>query len=316
MKKYNALLMCALTCCVLSGCSHKHFKNASPDPYADLNVSVVIPSSDKPADMFIIDAPGAYHLAGTRLCKDTGIDIHASGVTIDLMGHSLIGPGKESGETYGIRTNNYKNIKVCNGTIRDFGDRGIVDRGKKQPTGFKQIINVSLINNGKCGICIGGPANLIKECTCVNNGASGICPGYRSIIKDNLCYANAHVGIHAGRGCNITKNNVAENGQSGIIAYCGSLVADNCIYMNNESKEPDHAGIIAMDGCLIRDNVLRDNQINNVFVKGSGNTIKDNTITAKNYPGNAFLSLSKDNSFVDNQTYGNVNILMEREPEE
>ena len=267
-------------------------------------LGIAIPGSDKPSETFVIHAPGRYYLAGTRLCKGIGIDINAHNVTIDLMGYSLIGPGKDSGLNYGIRTNKYQNLEVRNGTIRDFGDRGIVDRGIDQPTGYKRIINVSLLNNGSCGICIGGPANLVKECICANNGASGMCPGYRSRIVGNLCYDNEHNGILAGRGCTITDNNTSENGQSGIISYCGSLVSHNCVYMNNHSKDQNHAGIIVMDGCFIQDNVLRENHINNIFVKGTGNTIQNNQISSLDHPGNAILLLSKDNKCIANQTHG------------
>ena len=152
----------------------------------------------------------------------------------------------------------------------------------------------------------GGPPNAPSEITTSRdgNGASGICPGYRSRIVGNLCYDNEHIGIHAGRGCTITDNNTSENGQSGIISYCGSLVSHNCVYMNNHSKDQNHAGIIVMDGCFIQDNVLRENHINNIFVKGTGNTIQNNQISSLDHPGNAILLLSKDNKCIANQTHG------------
>ena len=245
-------------------------------PQAHDCMSHCIPGSSESAEPYLVNEPGRYVLAGNRHCKETGIIIHADHVTLDLMGHELVGPGRDSGENYGILTNNYRNLEVRNGTIRDFGDRGIVDRGKEQPTGYKRILNIRSISNGKCGICIGGPANLVMDCTCVGNGASGICPGYRSRVTGNLCHGNEHIGIHAGRGCLITDNVASENGQTGIVAFCGSTVVGNTVYMNNLINDPNHAGIRVENGCLAKNNTLRGNKQNGFLVRGTGNEIKEN----------------------------------------
>lgn len=243
------------------------------------NATDYIQSSSEPAEPYLISEPGRYVLTGNRHCKGTGIIIHSDDVTLDMMGYALVGPGKDSGENYGILTNNYRNLEVRNGTIRDFGDRGVVDRGKEQSTGYKRIINVRAIGNGKCGICIGGPANFVRDCTCVGNGASGICPGYRSRVTGNLCHANGHVGIHAGRGCLITENTISENGQTGIIAFCGSTILGNTVYMNNLTNDLNHAGICVENGCLAKNNTLRGNKQNGFLIKGTNNEIKDNLVS-------------------------------------
>lgn len=248
-------------------------------PQASDHMMHCIPCSSEPAESYVISEPGSYILTGNRHCKGTGIFINTDHVTLDLMGYALVGPGKNSGENYGILSNNYRNLEIRNGTIRDFGDRGVVDRGTEQPTGYKRILNLRAIGNGGCGICIGGPANLVMDCTCVGNGVSGICPGYRSRVTGNLCHGNEHNGIHAGRGSLVTDNVVSENGHTGIIAFCGSTIVGNSVYMNNLANDPNNAGIRLENGCLAKDNTLRGNKQNGFLVKGIDNEIADNCVS-------------------------------------
>jgi hypothetical protein len=269
------------------------------------NPIVSIPGSSSPTVPFEINNHGSYYLAGNRLCKGTGIIINSDNVTLDFMGYELAGPGKCSGENYGILTNNYRNLEVRNGTIRNFGDRGIVDRGKEQQSGYKRIINMRIISNGQCGICIGGPGNLIKNCNCSNNGVSGMCPGYGCIVIENICNKNKNNGIHAGRACLIAKNSISENGQSGILAYSGSTIINNTVYANNTSEDVNSAGIYISHGCVVKDNTVRDNNKNNMFVSGSGNLIKDNSITADKILCNGIYFKSNQNVYLDNSLSGN-----------
>lgn len=301
MKLLGVIAVCLMFISGVCGCVKQGYLESN----LGLSDGIAIPASNVPAETYVINSPGRYFLTGTRLCKGTGIDVYAQNVTIDLMGNALIGPGKDSGENYGIRTNNHQNLEVINGTIKNFGDRGIVDRGEKRLTGYKRIVNMRVMDNGACGICIGGPGNLIKDCICSGNGVSGICPGWRSTIVGCICHANEHHGIHAGRGSIISGNNTSENGYSGIVAYCGSVVSGNCLYMNNRSDGDELAGMIVMDGCLIKDNTFRDNHISNILVKGKGNTIEGNSITALQNPGIGISLVSKDNFYLENQFYGN-----------
>jgi len=265
----------------------------------------VIPASSVPAEPYVIKKPGYYSLAGNRLCKGTGLIIEAANVTIDFTGYELVGSGKDSGENYGILTNQYSNLEVRNGTIRDFGDRGIVDRGKQQKAGYRRIISMRVINNGSCGICVGGPANLIKDCICSENGQAGICPGYRCMVVGNLCHSNGSDGILAGRGCTIKQNVVSENDKSGIVAYSGCLVIENTVYMNNRKNEPDSGGIVLENGCLVKSNALRDNGINNIYITDKGNYIQDNSITALKNPGIGIFFSANKNMILNNNFAGN-----------
>ena len=273
-------LFCAIV--FLPSC---HSEQAGVAKLESDGLGFIIPGSLVAEEPFIIDESGCYRLSGNRVCEGTGIIINTDNVTVDLMGYQLTGPGKNSGENYGVLTNNYRNLEIRNGTIRNFGDRGIVDKGRKQQTGYKRIINIRAISNGECGVCIGGPGNLVRDCTFAENGVTGVCPGYRCIVINNICHKNKQHGIHPGRGSLITQNVVSENGQSGILAFCGSTVIDNTVYSNNTSSDPNNAGIRVMNGCLIKGNTLRDNRVNNIYVEGLDNSIEGNLLTQRRSAG-------------------------------
>jgi parallel beta-helix repeat protein len=291
----------------ITGCSLRQVDSAKSEISANAPSGIMIASSQLPADPVHLKTGGLYYLSGDRRCKETGIIIEAEHVTLDLGGHQLIGPGMKSGQNYGILTNNYKNLEVRNGTITGFGDRAIVDRGIQQETGQKRILNVRIVSNGACGICIGGSGNVIRNCNCSNNAANGICPGVDCIVADNICSGNSHNGILAGSGCVITGNTLSHNGQSGISAYAGCMVAQNTASGNNQSSNTEHAGIKLFDGNSAQNNVMRDNRVNNIFVKGSGNVIEDNVITASasDKAGNGIFLVSEKNNCQDNYFMGN-----------
>ena len=95
---YVLILLCGLTGC------HVPQKTEAHSPAKEMG----IPGSNHPTETYHIDEPGVYTLVGPRACLETGIEIHCHNVTIDLNGHTLQGPGKDSGENYGIKTNNHQ----------------------------------------------------------------------------------------------------------------------------------------------------------------------------------------------------------------
>jgi len=289
---------------LVCGCGSQQVESSADNSYLQ-SCAVIIEGSELPAEPIRIQEGGLYCLAGNRKCSGTGIIVESDNVTIDLMGNQLIGPGKDSGENYGILTNKHRNLEVRNGTIRDFGDRGIVDRGKEQEPGRKRLIDLRVISNGGCGICIGGYGNVVKNCSCCDNGVSGMCPGGESIVTGNICFRNARNGIHSGRGCVIEGNVVSSNGYSGISSSRGCDIKNNTVYGNNSENKPEHGGINVLNGCFVSNNTLRDNICNNVYIRGVGNTIKGNVITTNGVTRNAVFFVSGDNHCSDNHLFGN-----------
>ena len=68
---------------------------------------------------YTITSSGFYYIKKDLTSIGSGIIVESDNVTIDLMGYSLIGPGSGSGN--GIYMDDRNNVKIRNGTIKEFG---------------------------------------------------------------------------------------------------------------------------------------------------------------------------------------------------
>jgi parallel beta-helix repeat protein len=172
---------------------------------------------------YTITAPGFYYLTKNLSHNGTAITVNADNVTIDLMGFSLIGPGKESGSNYGILMSGRTNVEIRNGSITGFGSSGIRD---SELTGnHHRVINVRVIGNGGMGISFYGYGIIIEGCTVSDNDGIGILPGNGGcLVKGNAVYNNASHGIYVTR-CLVTNNSVYGNGGMNIAPITGGLVS-------------------------------------------------------------------------------------------
>lgn len=286
-------------------------------------VLVAIPGSREPAPPFVIDRPGSYRLEGNRLCQEDGIRVNADDVTIDLGGFSLTGP--DSGESVGIRMNSRRNIEIRNGTIRDFGKRGIHEKNDSLTAAGKRILDVRVISNGSCGICLGGSGNLVRGCFVEGNGGTGTCSG--GLIEGNVYLNNETGGIAAGdgarvvgntisatrktgifarSGCTIQNNVVSDADNSGIYAEFGCLIEGNVVSASNRANVDGYAGVKVMGDCIVRGNTARGNWQANFYFLRSGNTVEGNLATAPaDTLGDGFRFRMKENHFAGNQASGN-----------
>lgn len=296
---------------------------SSPDSFTAIPSAGLIPSSTQPAPPFEITRPGSYHLAGDRLCAADGILVSADDVTIDLGGFTIAGP--DTGATIGILMDGRRNVEIHNGTVRDFGGRGIHEKAKGGPASGKRIIGVRVLSNGGCGICLGGDGLLVRDCLVADNGGSGICAG--GIITGNVVLDNATGGIACGdralvsgntvsRGdktgifarscCTIRDNVVSETGGTGIYTEYGSLVTGNVVTGANKSGVTGYAGIKVIGDCIVRDNAARSNRIDNFLVLRSGAVVEGNLATAAaDTLGRGYNFGMKENHYSDNCTSGN-----------
>ncbi len=179
--------------------------------------------------LFRITQPGSYYLAGnvTGVAGRHGIEIVASGVTLDLNGFDLIGV---AGSLDGVfaSTAGMVNITVKNGSARGWGGYG-----------------VNLFNFGN--------NTLIADVTANNNGSVGIGGGFGGIVSRCASYANVGNGIQAGTVSTVTECSSYTNQASGITVAAGSIVS-NCSTRFNGLD-----GIVAFRGCLIKDNTCASN---------------------------------------------------------
>lgn len=260
-----------------------------------------ISGSSTPVGTYNISKSGSYYLTGNRTCSGTGIAVNADNVTIDLNGYSLIGSG--TGTYYGIQMSGKKNVRIVNGTIRSFGSHGIYEDDYTIGE-FHQVINVRANGNGGTGVYLNSLDNLVKDCSCLSNGAHGIFANNNSTIVGNVAYQNTQTGIYTGAGCHIDRNISSINENSGIYTGGGSTISNNTVFSNakhgirggsgamilnntvrsnNSDDSTSYAGIYAYTDCVVRGNTASFNKQYNIYTYSSDTAVENNFVTASIY---------------------------------
>jgi len=258
-----------------------------------------IPITSCPYD---INSPGSYviksNLNDNIIDDGNCITVNADNVTIDINGFNLIGPGKTAlCDCHGISTSGFKNIKILNGSIVNFGGSAIRE-DLETAEGIK-IENIRTFSNGQYGIFLNGKGHTIIESTIFNNSLGGVHVQKGSNILTNTVYGNEGHGIDAFEGSILTQNIIYNNNLtgittgsaakvqgntcylnagSGIVASTGSLVSDNIVYGNNTDNIPAQGGILVSGNVTLQSNQVSQNLDQNILVSGTNNIIQDNII--------------------------------------
>ena len=268
---------------------------------------------------YTISTSGFYYIKKDLTSTGDGILINADNVTVDIMGFSINGP--ESGGD-GIVFENRTGIEVRNGIIKDFssGIRGRTD-GKAN-----KIIGVKFLSNGGYSINLRGRGHVVKDCIVADCGAYGIylpdtgniiinntvynshyygiVAGPGSIISGNTSYENESIGINVISGCTVIGNTVYLNDTAGIAMEYGNTVINNTAYKNNQLSDPSRGGIlVGGDGNLVKNNTCKDNNLNNIILSGSENSIEENLITGST---NGINFQNTGNLYSNNRAAGNA----------
>lgn len=161
---------------------------------------------------YVASTSASYRLTGNLTVSSTtadAIDVSASGVTIDLNGFAITGPGGSTSGN-GISGAGATDLTVENGTISGFGGNAAIRTGNNG-----MIKNVHTGSNGQ-GI-VAGNGSAISDNVAHDNSGTGInCNGSGCAISGNAAYNNA-VGISAndattGYGGNVLKNTTNVSG--------------------------------------------------------------------------------------------------------
>ncbi len=227
--------------------------------------------------LFKIDKPGSYYLTGniTGVAGKHGIEIVASGVTIDLNGFDLAGvAGMGSFNGVCVTTNGVINITVANGSIRNWGASGI-DLYSLGATSCR-VERVIATGNSYLGIASGSHAQ-VSNC-CSAGGQYGIYVAFGSSISDCSATGASVAGIDAGDGSSVNNCSAYSNPGQGFYIDLGCTVVD-CTARNNTLD-----GIRCATGCLIRGNTCSLNGRSggngaNILVSGTDNRIEGNNCT-------------------------------------
>ncbi|MFO0834604.1 MAG: right-handed parallel beta-helix repeat-containing protein [Phycisphaerales bacterium] len=259
---------------------------------------IAISSTNTPGDtdsVFKITQPGSYYLTGniTGVSGKYGIEIAASGVTIDLSGFALTGV---AGSLDGIGSStSIQNIVILNGSASNWGDKGI-DLSAAGAINIR-VEGVASTSNTGDGIAIGGRC-LVKNCVLYLNGGNGLLVGTEAVIEDCLARSNTLDGIvlsavgvisrctirsNIGNGIRSVANGymsisdcvVVENSLDGIKVNAGALVTRNNCAFNGLGGTGTGIHVLGSD-CRIEANMCLNSDVG-IQVDGTGNIIVKNT---------------------------------------
>ncbi|MFM9957449.1 MAG: right-handed parallel beta-helix repeat-containing protein [Phycisphaerales bacterium] len=242
-----------------------------PEPRTAINATT---TQGDPDSLFKITQPGSYYLADniTGVTGKHGIEIAASGVTLDLNGFDLAGvPGSLDGVNVSLLS--AVNVSVRNGSVRAWGGSGInlTDAG----TSATNVADIVASQNGIVGIRMGFGGTLTR-CTAYNNTGSGIAGAAGTVITECAANTNGSHGITTGSGCTISRCTVRSNTGDGINVFGSCLVLSNSC-SNNGVGAGTGAGIHA----LSNDNRIEGNVCTGgdfgVLIDQSGNFVTRNT---------------------------------------
>jgi parallel beta-helix repeat protein len=274
--------------------------------------------NDATPSLYKITQPGSYYLTGniTGVNGKRGIEIVASGVTLDLNGFDMVGvPG--TFDAIQLTDIGYSNITIRNGSIRSWSGNGVNLAQTNVQSCVVEDLRVS-------GCALGGikVANLTRVSGCIVNGnifgtgisgangctitncaawftasGGGIAIQGAGVVSGCVAYGNSGHGISVGAGCTITGCESQVNSASGITTADGTTVSGCAVNTNGGSgiamgagcKVSDCTvrastvdGIVVTADCLVTGNVCTGNgtgggTASGIHVTGNGNRIDGNT---------------------------------------
>jgi parallel beta-helix repeat protein len=242
---------------------------------AEVEPRIAINASNTPGDadsLFKITQRGSYYLTGniTGVANKHGIEIAASGVTLDLNGFDLIGvAGMGAFDGINVLSSSFSGISIRNGTVRNWGATGIDFSATVTRT---SISGVTASGNLLGGIR-GGYASAITECAAHGNTGVGMAASSGSVFRDCTAYLNTSDGIVAGSGSTLTNCASYNNGLLGYWALDGSTLI-NCTAFDNADS-----GFLVSSGATITNCAARDNGARGI-ISAEGSTVTQCTATA------------------------------------
>jgi parallel beta-helix repeat protein len=259
---------------------------------------IAINAANTPGDadsLFKVTQPGSYYLTGniTAVANKHGIEIAASGVTLDLNGFELVGvPGMGAFDGVSVTASGLTNIAVLNGSLRNWGGDG-VDTGSAFSFASR-VEGVRASENSGMGIRVGRGAT-VSNCAAAGNSDSGIVVAESCSVTDSTASLNLFAGIEAGDGSTVANCSSAFNSGPGLTVR-NSVTLSNCTANANGA-----AGISAALHCTLLNCAVYNN--NGIGIATSdGSTISSCTASGNN--GGGFL-IDNGSSISNSVAFGN-----------
>lgn len=250
--------------------------------------------------VFRITQPGSYYLTENVLGQSAkiGIEINASGVTLDLNGFDVVGV---PGSLDGIRTDAGADtsITIINGSIRNWGGSGV---NLASFTTVDSVLDHLIVTgNGTDGIDASTNA-VISHCVASNNAVDGISSGSGAVITECTASSNGRTGIGPSSGSTVAHCSAFLNVSSGISLASGGT-ATSC----NSRSNGGH-GIGTSSQCIVTNCNVSTNTANGIRCAGSGSLIEGNVCSLNGInagDGAGIAVVSVDNTVVGNHCQGN-----------
>ena len=239
-----------------------------------------------------VAAPGTYTVTTdiTAPADTNCLTISASGVAIDLGGHTISGSGFSSGIIDDGQSR--ANIIIANGTITGFNqninmsvDYLSISNITVQNAGFSGISNAGsntvvtdtqANHNGLYGMYFYGNNNLVYSTTANYNGQYGIAFEQQSAtntVSESIANGNGNYGIYFANGnSTVTNSNANENTTDDGIFVGGS----NNQLTGNTTNGNGSNGISVVCPSNLYGNTAHDNPGGNIVTPGTGCVLLDN----------------------------------------
>lgn len=204
--------------------------------------------------IYRITLSGSYYLTGNLTVSpgQSGIEIAANNVTIDLMGFTISQflPGSLDGIVEDTTNFSHVNIIIKNGTVSGMDGHGI---NLGDASFNHRIEHVNASNNGGVGIRF-GYNGVVESCQAYNNASSGIvCLGSNSLIRSSTAYDNGGSGIILTGAGAISDCTSMNNVSVGFRTGPGATVS-HCTARLNGFDGFDLAATATIDSCAAYDN--------------------------------------------------------------
>ena len=224
---------------------------------------------------FAITEPGSYFVTGNLTSTEYGIIVAASGVTIDLGGHTLSGSGNDAGIV--ADTNNM--VVVQNGVIEGFayGIRAINSNYGR----YERLVVRDNVNSGIGLFSVADEANgnVIQDVSVIGHGQIGVLiAAYSGGVTRGNMVLNSSI-------MNNQRNGIRLLGDGGRVS--GNIIRDTVILGSTDFSAMDllseNGGVVngnIISGCQIVDNAHSGLRVMafGADTQATGNSIENNKI--------------------------------------
>lgn len=170
-------------------------------------------------------------LTADLVCDGTtdGLIIGASGITLDLKGHTISGPGAYQTAYAGVRVAGQHDVVVTRGTVTGWQAGVVLDEAWRVT-----VSKISAVADDQGINVAGGGDHRILQSTISQNGRDGVRLGLstRTAVSQNVLDGNTWgITVASNASSNtISKNDVRNSHQNGIAVFDGS--ADTVLSQN------------------------------------------------------------------------------------